>query len=90
VAGSSPPYEVLIKPSAVREIDSIPSRADRRRVVARIEALAVDPRPFGVQKLSGSDKYRIRCGIFRILFAIEDRALVVTIVRVAHRRDAYR
>jgi mRNA interferase RelE/StbE len=59
-------------------------------VVPRIEALAENPRPPGVQKLSGAEKYRMRCGVYRILFAIEDDALVVCVVRVAHRREAHR
>lgn len=56
----------------------------------RIAALAEDPRPAGVEKLSGDDKYRIRQGDYRILYLIEDDMLVITIVRVGNRRDVYR
>ncbi len=63
---------------------------DRRRIVRRIAALAEDPRPAGVEKLSGDDKYRIRQGDYRILYLIEDDMLVITIVRVGNRRDVYR
>ena len=83
-------YRLFIKPSAVKEIDAIPTRKDRRRVVDRIESLADDPRPSGCQKLSGADKYRVRQGRYRILYAIRDERLIVTVVRVAHRKDAYR
>lgn len=83
-------YRLFIKPSAVKEIEAIPTKKDRRRVVDRIGSLADDPRPPGCQKLSGADKYRLRQGRYRILYTIVDDRLVVTVVRVAHRKDAYR
>jgi len=83
-------YRLFIKPSAVKEIEAVPTRRERRRVVNRIESLADDPRPPGCQKLSGADKYRVRQGSYRILYAIRDERLIVTVVRVAHRKDAYR
>jgi mRNA interferase RelE/StbE len=83
-------YRLFIKPSAVKEIEAIPTKRDRRRVVDRIESLADDPRPPGCQKLSGADKYRVRQGRYRILYAIQDDRLVVIVVRVAHRKHAYR
>jgi mRNA interferase RelE/StbE len=49
-----------------------------------------DPRPPGAQKLSGEEKYRIRQGQLRILYEIDDRDAVVTVVKVGHRRDVYR
>jgi mRNA interferase RelE/StbE len=67
------------------------SRADLRRVDARIRALADNPRPPGAKKLEGvEDLYRIRSGDFRILYQIEDANLIVVIVDVDNRRDVYR
>ena len=83
-------YRLLIKPSAVKEIEAIPLKRDRRRLVERISKLAEDPRPFGVEKISGQDKYRMRQGRYRILYAIEDQDLVVQVVKVAHRKEVYR
>lgn len=83
-------YRIEIKPSAVREIRAIGQAADRRRVVERIGALADDPRPPGCTKLSGREAYRIRQGGYRVLYTIADDVLVVEVVRVAHRREAYR
>ena len=80
-------YEVLIKRSAVKEIEKISTRADRRRVVGKIQALAVDPRPPNCQKLSGSERYRVRQGNYRIVYAIEDEKLIVYVVKVGHRKD---
>lgn len=82
-------YSLLIKPSAAKELDGLPLR-DRRRVVSRIRALAAGPRPVGVEKLSGQEKYRIRQGDYRILYLIDDAEVSVTVVRIAHRSQAYR
>jgi len=83
-------YRLFIKASAAKEIERLPSRKLRRAIVARIRALADDSRPPGCVKLSGADKYRIRHGAYRILYRIEDDRLIVTVVRVAHRKSAYR
>ena len=83
-------YKVLIKPSAVKELESIPRKKDRQRIVERINALADDPRPHGSQKLSGKDRFRLRQGSYRIIYAIEDDALVVYFVKIGHRKDVYR
>ena len=83
-------YNLLIKPSAVKEIEGVSLKKDRQRVVARITKLAENPRPPGCEKLSGQDKYRIRQGRYRILYAIDDQERVVNIVKVAQRKDVYR
>jgi len=81
---------LLIKPSAVKEIEAIPLKRERRRLVERIARLAENPRPVGVEKLSGQDKYRLRQGRYCILYAIEDQNLLVNVVKVGHRKDVYR
>ena len=82
-------YKLLIKPSAGKEIEALP-KPDRRRIVGKITSLSRDPRPPGVEKLSGHDQYRIRQGDYRILYEIQDSDLVVVVVKVGHRRDVYR
>jgi len=83
-------YSILIKPSAVKEIEAIPLKKDRQRIVGRIRKLAEDPRPLGCEKLSGQGRYRIRQGRYRILYSIEDQDLIVSVVKVGHRKDVYR
>jgi len=82
-------YETLIRRSAEKEIRALPHDA-RSRVVAGIRALSDEPRPAGCEKLSGREACRIRVGSYRVVCAIEDRVLTVEVVRVAHRREAYR
>jgi mRNA interferase RelE/StbE len=83
-------YRIFIKPSARKELDAVGSRDDRRRLVARIQSLANDPRPPGCRKLSGAEKYRVRQGNYRIIYTIEDDRLIVLVVQVGHRQVVYR
>jgi mRNA interferase RelE/StbE len=82
-------YDLRIKPSAVKELEALQTK-DRRRIVNKIQDLASEPRPPGCEKLSGRDRYRIRQGDFRILYEIQDSELIVTVVKIGHRRDVYR
>ena len=84
-------YELLIKPSARRELDGIRDKGDREALVVAIAALATNPRPVGCQKISGADHlFRIRVGVFRVIYEVIDRRLTITVIRVGHRRDVYR
>lgn len=83
-------YDVFIKPSALKELEAVDSKKDRQRIVRAIRSLAEDPRPAGCRKLSGRDKYRVRSGQYRIIYAVQDVILVVTIVKVGHRSEVYR
>jgi mRNA interferase RelE/StbE len=84
-------YRLLIKPSARKEIETVGQKKDRQRIVLRIQSLAENPRPVGCEKLSGYlDRYRVRDGNYRIVYSIDDKNLVVDVVKVGHRRDVYR
>jgi len=82
-------YELRLRKSVSKDLDPIPKR-DVQRIIAAIQALADDPRPPQSKKLSGAEKYRLRCGVYRVLYEIQDDVLVVCIVKVGHRRDVYR
>lgn len=82
-------YRVLIKPSAAKELEALP-RKIRLRIIQKIHALAGNPRPFGCEKLSGQEQYRLRQGRYRIVYSISDPDRTVLVVKIAHRREAYR
>ena len=82
-------YKVEIKRSAVKEIEVLP-RKDILSILEKIRRLGDDPRPSDCKKLSGQEKYRIRCGDYRILYLIENDVLTIYIVKVGHRKDVYR
>jgi mRNA interferase RelE/StbE len=82
-------YSVIVRASVEKDIKGIPKK-QTQRIITAIRALAKDPRPPQSKKLSGEEKYRLRCGVYRILYQIEDDRLVLCVVRVRHRKDAYR
>lgn len=82
-------YKIFLKRSAGKELEKVPGK-DKQRIIEKIRSLATNPRPVGVKKLSGEEKYRIRQGDYRILYKIEEEIITVTVVRIAHRKDIYR
>ena len=82
-------YEIVFRKSVRKDLDPIPKR-DVQRILADIAELANNPRPPQSRKLSGSEKYRLRCGVYRVLYEIQDDVLVVCVVKVGHRKDVYR
>ena len=81
---------VIIERSALRDLKGLPNPI-RTRVDEHIRALAGNPRPQGVEKLSGSDySYRIRVGDYRILYEVHDEVLHILVVKIGHRREVYR
>jgi mRNA interferase RelE/StbE len=84
-------FRVLIKTSAAKELEAAGTKADRQRIVDRIQALASTPRPQGAERLAGyTDRYRIRQGNYRIVYLIDDGRREITIFKIGHRKDVYR
>ena len=82
-------YRLTVKKSVTKDFRLIP-KDDVRRILKRIEALADDPRPMGCEKLSGQERFRVRQGVYRIVYEIQDEELVIVVVKVGHRREVYR
>ncbi|MGQ0556703.1 MAG: type II toxin-antitoxin system RelE family toxin [Nitrospiraceae bacterium] len=83
-------YSILLALPAERQLRSF-SSAIQKRLVKRIKTLQHDPRPSGVKKLVGEDDlYRIRDGDFRIIYTIQDKELIVLIVKIGNRKEVYR
>ncbi len=83
-------YSVMFRPAARRELRDLEA-PDQRRVFAAIEALSSNPRPVGCTKMAGfPDVWRIRVGVFRVIYRLVDRQLIVEVVRIGHRREVYR
>lgn len=82
-------YRVEFTAPAAKEIRKLDPQV-RRRILAGIAALEKEPRPSGVRKLTGFDNaWRIRIGDHRVLYEVVDDVVLVTVFRVAHRRDVY-
>jgi len=83
-------FELRIKTSVAKDLRGIP-KVDVRRILSRMQALRDDPRAPGCEKLAGNDElYRVRQGVYRIVYAVHDERVLVEVVRVGHRGDVYR
>jgi mRNA interferase RelE/StbE len=82
-------YKLLVKKSVAKDLRALP-KGDVARVLKCMAALAGEPRPAGCEKLSGQARYRVRQGVYRIVYEIRDDVLTVVVVKVGHRRDVYR
>lgn len=83
-------YTVEFSTAARRQFRKLP-RNVQTIIQHEVDALADEPRPHGVEKMSGEDNaYRVRVGDYRIVYEIHDAVLVVVVVRVGHRREVYR
>jgi mRNA interferase RelE/StbE len=83
-------YKIEWKRSAARELKKLP-RDVVPRILQAVERLSQDPYPAGARKLVGSEHaYRIRVGVYRIVYSVLASVFVVEIVRVGHRKDVYR
>ncbi|QNI03301.1 type II toxin-antitoxin system RelE/ParE family toxin [Halomonas sp. SH5A2] len=81
-------YKLVFKKSVSKDFRSIPNK-DVARILHRIEELQYNPRPVGSEKLSGKERYRIRQGAYRVVYEVADDILIITVVKVGHRKNVY-
>lgn len=83
-------YSLIVKPAAARQFKKLESQI-RQRIGAALHGLQSEPRPVGSRKLAGGQgDWRIRIGDHRVLYEIDEDSKLVTVWRIAHRRNAYR
>ena len=82
-------YRITFKKSVAKDLRVIPKN-DIKKILSKIDSLAVNPRGDGCIKLSGQENYRVRQGLYRIVYEIKDDVLVVNVVKVAHRSQVYK
>jgi len=83
-------YSIEFSNPAAKKFKSLPFQ-NQEQLKIKIDALSTDPRPDGIVKLIGEDNlYRLRVGDYRIIYALQDKKLVVLIVKIGHRREVYR
>jgi mRNA interferase RelE/StbE len=82
-------YKIEFKKSAAKELYAIP-RKDIYKIINRIKLLSVNPRPQDIIKLTNREDYRIRVGNYRIIYTLTDNILIITIIKIGHRKEVYR
>ncbi|NMH60328.1 type II toxin-antitoxin system RelE family toxin [Alteromonas ponticola] len=82
-------YRITVKKSVTEDFRTIP-KSDIKKILAKIDPLAENPRRDGTIKLGGQDLYRIRQGLYRIIYEIRENELAVQVIKVGHRSDVYK
>ena len=82
-------YSIEVKLSARKELESLPDKV-LAHVLKKMTALGGTPRPAGCKKLKGyKDQWRVRVGDWRLVYVIDDAAKLISVTRIAHRREVY-
>ena len=81
-------YELRFKRSVTKDLRGI-SKTDVSRLLKRIDALRDEPRPLGCEKLAGKELYRIRQGVYRVVYSVDDSQVVIEVIKIGHRREIY-
>ncbi len=83
-------YRIAWRPTALKQLEDPPQDVSRR-ITRKVTALAANPRPNGSEKLAGGeDEYRVRVGDYRVIYAVDDGAVLVLVLSIGHRREVYR
>jgi mRNA interferase RelE/StbE len=82
-------YKITFKKSVAKDLRVIPKN-DIQKILSKIDSLSENPRGEGCIKLSGKENYRVRQGLYRIIYEIKDGLLVVNVVKVAYRTHVYK
>ena len=82
-------YKISFKKSVSKDLKSVP-KSDVKKILLKVDSLAVNPRREGAVKLSGQEMYRIRQGLYRIIYEIRDSELVIQVIKIGHRSDVYK
>ena len=83
-------HRIVFAPRAERDFRVLAPEA-QRRLKPRIDALAREPRPRGVETLKGEENLlRLRVGVYRVIYQVEPKRLVILVLKIGHRREVYR
>jgi len=82
-------YSVTLKKSVVKDLRTIPNQ-DVQRILEKIDLISEDPRGDGCTKLSARELYRVRQGLYRIVYEIRDETLIINVIKICHRSKVYK
>ena len=82
-------YKLTFKKSVAKDFRNIPKK-DVKKILSKIDSLTVNPKAEGCIKLSGNENYRVRHGLYRIIYQIRDQELIINVIKISHRSSAYK
>jgi len=88
---SKPPYEIVFKKSAFKELQRLPRRI-QQKILDAVQLLSLNPYTelLQIKKMKGADcLYRVRIQGFRVIYVIENHLIKITIIKIGHRKEVY-
>ena len=82
-------YEVELRRNVIKSLDKL-DNSERSRIISTLQGLEQIPRPKGIEKIRGTELWRVREGNYRLVYHINDKYKIITVVRIGHRSDVYR
>ena len=82
-------YQIRIEKQVSKKIEKITDKNLQSKIIDAIEKLKDNPRPNNCKKLIDRNGYRIRVGVYRIIYTIFDDELLILIIKVGHRKEVY-
>jgi mRNA interferase RelE/StbE len=83
-------YSVFLRRSVQRELERVPSPF-YEKIEEKLLSLRENPRPSGSKLLQGAEKsWRVRIGDYRLIYEIDDKTKLITVIKIGHRREVYR
>ena len=82
-------YRVELRRNSQKALDRLPKQ-ERLKIISALIELEQNPRPKGIEKIRGTELWRIREGDYRLIYHVDDGKKLITVVRIGHRRDIYR
>ncbi len=85
-------WTISFRPSAARELEKLPKDV-QERILDQLEERRHEPRGRGTSLRFGQRQpllWRYRVGPYRVICQLRDEDRTVLVLRVAHRREAYR
>ncbi|HPR65065.1 MAG TPA: type II toxin-antitoxin system RelE/ParE family toxin [Thermoanaerobaculia bacterium] len=83
-------YKIVFKSSAIKELEEIALKKDRNALITSISSLSDNPRPRGCKKMTSRSAFRIRKGIYGVIYQVDDERQLVKIFKIGKRREVYR
>lgn len=83
------PYKIVLVKSAAKELGNLPVKT-HEKIILSLRQIEENPRPFGAEKLTGYDAYKLRTGNYRIIYEIDDSRQEVKILMVEDRKQVYK